>query len=125
MSEASEQDEYYFLELFDTYEQASHRARQISSEYGGLARVKREDASFKVLVPLWVKNQILDPQSPPSDDDEEDDGDQKEEGDDYDPVDEEIQREREELLGEIYGNADNWNRSDQGGWFYSDDDETA
>ena len=121
MPESTEQDEYYFLELFDTFKEASQRAKSISAQYDGLARVKREDGKFKILVPLWVKDHILNP--PPPEDDEIDYSDTSEQ-DSYDPIDEERERVRAELLSEIYEDADDWSRSSESGWFYGDDDAT-
>ncbi|KRG42936.1 hypothetical protein ARC78_08095 [Stenotrophomonas pictorum JCM 9942] len=115
-------NEYHFLELFQDFSQASRRAKQLARTYEGLVRVKREDSNFKILVPLWVKSEILDPPPPapkPSDvdDDPEDDDD-----DYYDPIDEELNKEQEELRNEVYGSRDDWGRSTEEGWFYDDGD---
>jgi hypothetical protein len=123
MSETDEQDEYYFLELFTTFKEALHRAKSISAKYHGLARVKREDEKFKVLVPLWVKNDILHPPTPEAEEDGDYYADQEEQR--HDPVDEELEREKEDLISEIYGEAEDWNRSSETGWFYNDDDEST
>lgn len=115
-------DEYHFLELFQTFGQAGRRAKQLAKKYKGLVRVKREDSNFKILVPLWVKSEILDPplaSSEPTDSEE----DQSDDDDElYDPIDEEFQKEQEELMNDIYGDRNDWGRSTEEGWFYDDSD---
>ena len=113
---------YNFLELFPSFGEASRRARQLASKYDGLVCVKRDNDSFKILVPLWVKNEVLSPpqialptKSPQAAGNE---GFVEEQ--DFDSTDKELAREQEELLNDVYGDREDWGRSTEEGWFYDD-----